>query len=78
MQSLEDVDVFIKNNGCTSEATQVCHVGDLAAALSFSEDNTRRLPCNECTVSDVVNLDLEFTTMDEFYIDCISHACFKI
>ena len=35
MQSLEDVATFIENKGFTSEATQVCHIRDLAAALKL-------------------------------------------
>ena len=60
MKSLVNVSAFMENKGCTSEATQVCHIKDLAAALSYSEDNTRQ------------------STMDDFFIDYVSHACFKI
>ena len=32
--SLEDVAAFIEDKGCTSEATQVCRIRDLAAACT--------------------------------------------
>ena len=41
MQSLEDVVTFIKKtNGVLLKQPQVCHIRNLAAALSYSEDNT--------------------------------------
>ena len=42
LQSLEYVAAFIENKERTFEATQVCHFRDLAAVLSFSENNTRQ------------------------------------
>ena len=51
MQSLEDVAAFIKDKGCTSEATHVCHIRDLAAVLSYSGNNTYR----QSTMDDFVD-----------------------
>ena len=42
MQNLEDVVTFTKM-GYTCEATQVCHIRDLAAAISYSEHNNMEL-----------------------------------
>ena len=38
MQSL-DFAALIENKRCTSEATQACHIKNLAAALSYKEDS---------------------------------------
>ena len=60
MQTLENVAAFIQNKEYTFKATQVCRFRDLAAALSYFEDNTRQ------------------STMDNFFIDYVSHARCKI
>ena len=49
MWSLEDVASFIGNKGCTSEATQVCHIRALEAALTYFEDNTRQSSMDDFT-----------------------------
>ena len=42
MQTLENVAAFIENKEYTFKATQVSRFKDFAAAVSYSEDNTRQ------------------------------------
>ena len=48
MQSLDDVAAFLDSKGCTSEATQVCHMKDVVRALSYTADNTRQSTTDDC------------------------------
>ena len=47
IQSLEDVSAFSDHRGYTSEATQVSHITDMVAVLSYSALSTRQATIDE-------------------------------